>query len=60
MIVEICANSYESAIDADKGGAHRIELCVDLSVGGLTPPLELIDRVIGEISIPVHVLIRPS
>jgi copper homeostasis protein len=59
MIVEICANSYESAIAADKGGAHRIELCVDLSLGGLTPPLELIDRVIEKISIPVHVLIRP-
>ncbi len=59
MIVEICANSYESAMAAQKGGAHRIELCTNLSVGGLTPSCELIENVIKEIAIPVHVLIRP-
>ena len=41
MILEVCANSYESAINAEKGGAHRIELCENLSVGGLTPNFEL-------------------
>jgi Uncharacterized protein involved in copper resistance len=59
MNVEICANSYESAIAAMSGGAHRIELCTDLSVGGLTPSRELIEKVIENIQIPVHVLIRP-
>lgn len=59
MIIEICANSYESAIVAEEGGAHRIELCTNLSVGGLTPSFDLIERVIRESSIPVHVLVRP-
>ncbi len=59
MIVEICANSYESAITAQEGGAHRIELCTDLSVGGLTPSKDLIEKVVRDISIPVHVLVRP-
>ena len=36
MIVEICANSYQSAMDAEKAGAHRIELCSELAVGGIT------------------------
>lgn len=59
MIVEICANSFESAKAAQEGGADRIELCTDLSVGGLTPHYNLIDTVTSELDIPVHVLIRP-
>ena len=59
MIVEICSNSFESVLAATKGGAHRIELCTNLSVGGLTPSFELIEKVMKEIEIPVHVLIRP-
>jgi len=59
MKVEICTNSYDSVVAAVKGGAHRIELCSNLSVGGLTPSYELIEKVIKDFSIPVHVLIRP-
>lgn len=59
MIVEICANSYESAMNAEKAGAHRIELCSELAVGGITPSFGLLEKVIKDISIPVHVLIRP-
>ena len=59
MIVEICANSFESALAAEKGGAHRIELCTQLAFGGLTPSHQLIKKVIAELNIPVHVLIRP-
>jgi len=59
MIVEICANSFESAEAAQNGGANRIELCTQLAHGGLTPSHELIEKVITELSIPVHVLIRP-
>lgn len=59
MILEICANSFESALVAQQGGADRIELCVDLSVGGLSPSHDLIEKVISELNIPVHVLIRP-
>ena len=59
MKVEICANSYASAKAAQDAGADRIELCTELSVGGLTPSLGLIEKVIIELDIPVHVLIRP-
>lgn len=59
MIVEICANGYESARIAQEAGAHRIELCVNLSVGGLTPSFELIKKVMDQLSIETHVLIRP-
>ena len=59
MKVEICANSFASAKAAQNAGADRIELCSELSVGGLTPSLGLIEKVILELDIPVHVLIRP-
>lgn len=59
MILEICANSLESAMNAEKGGANRIELCTNLEVGGLTPSRELIEAVKDVLDIPVYVLIRP-
>ncbi|RYH74813.1 copper homeostasis protein CutC [Flavobacteriaceae bacterium 144Ye] len=59
MLLEICANSYQSAKNAQDAGAHRIELCQELSVGGITPSYGLLKQVSDTLSIPVFVLIRP-
>ena len=59
MIVEVCANSYESAINAELGGANRIELCKDLHLDGLTPAYEISKKTIDILKIPVYILIRP-
>lgn len=59
MILEICTPNFESAVTAQKAGAHRIELCTELRVGGLTPSYGLLKEVIQHINLPVHVLIRP-
>ncbi|MCK5400139.1 MAG: copper homeostasis protein CutC [Flavobacteriaceae bacterium] len=59
MKLEICASSCQSAINAQQAGAHRIELCSELAVGGLTPSYGLIKRVMNTLKIPVYVLIRP-
>ncbi|MEX0291145.1 MAG: copper homeostasis protein CutC [Flavobacteriaceae bacterium] len=59
MIVEICANSLQSAINAEKAGADRLELCSELGVGGITPSYGLLKSIKRVITIPVHVLIRP-
>lgn len=59
MILEICAQSYQAALNAEAGGAQRIELCTHLGGGGITPSLGLINQVLKEIHIPVFVLIRP-
>ena len=45
MEVEVCANSLQSAINAEKAGADRIELCVELGVGGVTPSYGLLKSV---------------
>lgn len=59
MILEVCVDSVESAVNAARGGADRLELCGDLIVGGVTPSLALFERVREKVSIPIHILLRP-
>jgi len=59
MLIEVCANSLQSALNAQEAGADRIELCSELAVGGITPSYGLLKAVRERIKIPVHVLIRP-
>ena len=59
FLVECCANSVQSAINGQIGGANRIELCTHLEVGGITPTREDIIRARELLNIPLHVLIRP-
>ncbi|WP_228852655.1 copper homeostasis protein CutC [Aegicerativicinus sediminis] len=59
MLLEICAANYQSALNAELGGADRIELCSELGVGGITPSYGLVSKVIEKLDIPVFVLIRP-
>lgn len=59
MLLEICASNYQSALNAQKAGAHRIELCSELGTGGITPSYGLLKKVMEELIIPVMVLIRP-
>lgn len=58
MLLEICANSVQSAVHAQLGGADRIELCTDLSVGGVTPSEQVLQAVKRKVNIPVFVLVR--
>ncbi|MBL4905658.1 MAG: copper homeostasis protein CutC [Flavobacteriaceae bacterium] len=59
MLLEICTNSYQSAVNAEQAGAQRIELCTELGVGGITPSYGLLTEVMKSLSISVFVLIRP-
>lgn len=59
LVLEICADSVESAVAAEQGGAQRIELCGSLLEGGITPSAGMIAAVHKRISIPLHVMVRP-
>ncbi len=59
MLVEVCCNSLESALNAQAAGADRIELCSELGIGGITPSYGLLQLVLEKLTIPVHVLLRP-
>lgn len=57
--IEGCVDSHASALAACRGGADRLELCANLSIGGTTPSPALFRQVRRDCSLPVNVLIRP-
>lgn len=59
MIREVCVENYLEAINGEKNGAERIELCDNLEVGGTTPSYGIIKKTIESVKIPVFVIIRP-
>lgn len=58
MRIEVVATTAQGCIDAEKNGADRIELCMDLSCGGVTPSTGLINAVLSAVKIPIFILIR--
>lgn len=60
IIKEVCVDSLEDAIKAEKNGANRIELCGRLDLDGLTPSRDLISNAFSILKIPIRVMIRPK
>lgn len=59
FILEVCADSVESVLAAEKGGADRIELCGNVVIGGTTPSESLFREIREHSDIKIHALIRP-
>ena len=59
ILVEICCGALEDALEAEQGGADRVELCSALFLGGLTPSLGTVVEAKARLKIPVVVMIRP-
>ncbi len=57
--LEVCVDSFESAMAAIRGGADRLELCGCLLVGGITPELELLEQIRQVSDIQIRCLMRP-
>lgn len=58
MELEIIACSVEDAVAAYEGGASRLEITVQLSQSGLTPPLEMVHEILHRTPLPARVMIR--
>jgi copper homeostasis protein len=59
ILLEIAANSFQSCMAAQQGGADRIELFENLGEGGCTPSYGMLALVKEKINLPVYVMIRP-
>ncbi|MBU3927324.1 MAG: copper homeostasis protein CutC [Bacteroidetes bacterium] len=57
--IEVCCGSAQSAINAQTGGAHRVELCQNPEAGGTTPSAGEILMARNQLSIDLNILIRP-
>jgi copper homeostasis protein len=58
-LLEISVETLEGALAAERGGADRIELCGDLSLGGVTPGAGLLRAVRAQVRIPIFSMVRP-
>ena len=58
MKIETCCGDLSAVRSAKQRGSDRVELCVALEVGGVTPSEGLIREAV-RMGIPVQVLIRP-
>ena len=59
VLIEVCCGSVEDALEAEAGGADRVELNSSLFFGGLTPSIGSVAEAHRRLRIPVMVMIRP-
>ena len=58
-VLEVCVDSVQSALEAETGGAQRIELCSNLIIGGTTPGKSLYQLIRKYTDLEIRILLRP-
>lgn len=59
IVFEVCVDSVDAAVAAERGGAARVELCSDLLEGGLTPSHGTIEVARARLGIKIMSMVRP-
>ncbi len=59
ILIEGCVTSVTSAIEAQKGGALRVELCDNIYDGGTTPSYGAVHEARKNLDIALNIMIRP-
>ncbi|WP_157147586.1 copper homeostasis protein CutC [Brachyspira pilosicoli] len=57
--IEICVDSVESCINAERGGAYRLELCGNMFEGGTTPSYGVLQLAREKVNTPIYAMVRP-
>jgi copper homeostasis protein len=58
LLLEVIACSLEDAVEAERGGAGRLEVVRELDRDGLTPSVDLVRNILARVGVPVRVMIR--
>jgi copper homeostasis protein len=58
--IEVCVVSYHQALAAADYGADRLELCSRLETEGMTPDVDLAEKILDKVNIPVRIMIRET
>lgn len=59
-ILEVIVSSLQDAIEAEQGGADRLEVVRDFEQGGLTPCRALVEQIMSQVKVPVRVMLREN
>jgi copper homeostasis protein len=57
--IEVCVEGVDGLLAAQAAGADRVELCVSLMEGGITPSLGVVREALRVATVPFHVIVRP-
>ena len=57
--IEICVDSVQSCISAEKGGADRLELCGNMFEGGTTPSYGVLELAREKVNATIYAMVRP-
>lgn len=60
LALEVIVSSVDDAIEAARGGAHRLEVVRERDRGGLTPPIALVQAIQRAVPLPLRVMVRES
>lgn len=60
MLIEVIACTVQDAIEAERGGAGRLEIARDMDRAGLTPPVSLVREISKAVRLPLRVMIREN
>ena len=58
-VLEVIVLSVEDALQAEAGGATRVEVVRDIQEDGLTPDLRLVEALLARVRLPLRVMVRP-
>jgi copper homeostasis protein len=60
MILEVIVQTLDDARAAAEGGADRLEIVREIDRDGLTPPVDLVRRIMADVPLPVRVMVREN
>ena len=58
-VLEVIVLSVDDAVQAEAGGATRVEVVRDIHEDGLTPDVRLVEQLLERVTLPLRVMVRP-